>query len=116
MELKLEVLNAERLSDGQYRFGDFTIGLLGMKTLCPYVVAKLDQQTQQSNPVNATMSQQGASAVFEWTSSFEMRGAELLTFRSLFRKVGRQFSEETLLLGRESFPCQRPSLETLLRL
>lgn len=90
MELKLEVLNAEGLADGEYRFGDLTSGFLGRKELNPYVVVKLNQQSQQSSPIKATASEQGASGAFKWKTLFEVSGGpEQLTFQ-VFDKKGIQ--------------------------
>lgn len=100
MELKLEVLSATGLSDAEYRFGDVTKGFLGAKGLNPYIVVKLNQQSQQSKPVSATLSRQGASAVFNWRTLFEVSGGhEQLTFQVFDKKTWQAILRGDPLIG-----------------
>eukprot|EP00746_Dinoflagellata_sp_MGD_P127257 gnl/MRDRNA2_/MRDRNA2_61883_c0_seq1.p1 gnl/MRDRNA2_/MRDRNA2_61883_c0~~gnl/MRDRNA2_/MRDRNA2_61883_c0_seq1.p1 ORF type:complete len:398 (+),score=97.29 gnl/MRDRNA2_/MRDRNA2_61883_c0_seq1:170-1195(+) len=91
IDLKLEVVDAEGLADGEYRLGDFMAGLFGKKELNPYVVVKCGKQLQQSPPIGATLSEQGASAEFGWKTLVEVTPTDSgeagqLSFRVLDKK------------------------------
>eukprot|EP00746_Dinoflagellata_sp_MGD_P167914 gnl/MRDRNA2_/MRDRNA2_98901_c0_seq1.p1 gnl/MRDRNA2_/MRDRNA2_98901_c0~~gnl/MRDRNA2_/MRDRNA2_98901_c0_seq1.p1 ORF type:complete len:372 (+),score=62.91 gnl/MRDRNA2_/MRDRNA2_98901_c0_seq1:68-1183(+) len=106
MELKLEILNAHGLSDGEYRFGDLTSGLLGAKELNPYVVVKLKHQKQQSSPVKGTAAREGNpepkswTAAFGWKTIFEVPpGAQQLTFQVFDKKSWQALLRGDPLIG-----------------
>lgn len=86
MRFRLEVIRADDLKHGNYRFGDHSLSLLGLSELWPYVEVTFGSRTRFSQHVKAT----SGTAVFGWTRYFKYDGfGQYCKFR-VFDKKGVQ--------------------------